>query len=51
MNKVPYEAAGSYYEAIQSMWFVHLILQIESNDTPYLMVEWTNTYIHTIRKI
>jgi len=31
MNKVPYEAAGSYYEAIQSMWFVHLILQIESN--------------------
>ena len=31
MNKVPYEAADSYYEAIQSMWFVHLILQIESN--------------------
>lgn len=31
MNKVPYEAADSYYEAIQSMWFIHLILQIESN--------------------
>lgn len=31
MNKVPYEAAASYYEAIQSMWFIHLILQIESN--------------------
>lgn len=31
MMKVPYEPADSYYEAIQSMWFVHLILQIESN--------------------
>ncbi|QAT60702.1 glycyl radical protein [Acidilutibacter cellobiosedens] len=31
MNKVPYEPAGSFYEAIQSMWFVHLVLQIESN--------------------
>ncbi|MDQ0362741.1 glycyl radical protein [Breznakia pachnodae] len=31
MNKVPYEPAQSYYEAIQSMWIVHLVLQIESN--------------------
>ena len=31
MAKVPYQPANSFYEAIQSMWFVHLILQIESN--------------------
>lgn len=29
--KVPYEPASSFYEAIQSVWFVQLILQIESN--------------------
>lgn len=31
MDKVPYEPSDSFYEAVQSMWFVHLILQIESN--------------------
>ncbi|MGG7098767.1 glycyl radical protein [Clostridium sardiniense] len=31
MDKVPYEPADNFYEAVQSMWFVHLILQIESN--------------------
>lgn len=31
MGKVPYLPAENFYEAIQSMWFVHLILQIESN--------------------
>lgn len=31
MNKVPYEPAESFYEAVQSVWFVHIILQIESN--------------------
>lgn len=31
MDKVPYEPSNSFYEAVQSMWFVHLILQIESN--------------------
>uniref|UniRef100_UPI0006D29623 formate C-acetyltransferase/glycerol dehydratase family glycyl radical enzyme n=1 Tax=Clostridium sp. NkU-1 TaxID=1095009 RepID=UPI0006D29623 len=31
MGKVPYEPAETMYEAVQSMWFVHLILQIESN--------------------
>ncbi|ENY99701.1 PFL2/glycerol dehydratase family glycyl radical enzyme [Clostridium thermobutyricum] len=30
-EKVPYEPSNSFYEAVQSMWFVHLILQIESN--------------------
>lgn len=29
--KVPYEPASNFYEAIQSVWFVQLILQIESN--------------------
>jgi len=31
MGKVPYEPAGTFYEAVQSLWFVHVILQIESN--------------------
>lgn len=31
MSKVPYEPADTMYEAVQSMWFIHLILQIESN--------------------
>ncbi|MPQ42709.1 glycyl radical protein [Clostridium tarantellae] len=31
MDKVPYNSANSFYEALQSIWFVHLILQIESN--------------------
>lgn len=30
-EKVPYEPSDNFYEAVQSMWFVHLILQIESN--------------------
>lgn len=29
--KVPYEPAGSFWEAVQSVWFIQLILQIESN--------------------
>ena len=31
LNKVPYERAESFYEAVQSLWLVHLCLQIESN--------------------
>lgn len=30
-SKVPYEPAGNFWEAIQSVWFIQLILQIESN--------------------
>ena len=29
--KVPYEPAASFKEAVQSVWFIQLILQIESN--------------------
>ena len=29
--KVPMEKAESFHEAVQSVWFIHLILQIESN--------------------
>lgn len=29
--KVPYEPATSFHEAIQAVWFIQLILQIESN--------------------
>lgn len=31
LRKVPYEPADSLYEAVQSLWIVHLVLQIESN--------------------
>ena len=31
LNKVPYEKAESFHEALQSVWLVHLCLQIESN--------------------
>ena len=30
-SRVPYEPAASFREAIQSVWFIQLILQIESN--------------------
>lgn len=30
-GKVPYEPASSFREAVQSVWFIQLILQIESN--------------------
>ena len=30
-KKVPYEPASSFREAVQSVWFIQLILQIESN--------------------
>lgn len=30
-EKVPYEPASSFWEAVQSVWFIQLILQIESN--------------------
>ncbi len=31
LRKVPYEPADSFREAVQSLWLVHLVLQIESN--------------------
>ncbi|MGI6108701.1 MAG: glycyl radical protein [Eubacteriaceae bacterium] len=31
LKKVPYEPADTLHEAVQSLWLVHLILQIESN--------------------
>lgn len=31
MSHVPYEPARNFYEAVQSVWFIHDILQIESN--------------------
>ncbi len=31
LEKVPYTPATTFYEAIQSVWLVHLVLQIESN--------------------
>ncbi|MDR2834262.1 MAG: formate C-acetyltransferase/glycerol dehydratase family glycyl radical enzyme, partial [Streptococcaceae bacterium] len=31
LNKVPYQKADTFYEAIQSVWLIQLILQIESN--------------------
>ena len=31
LRKAPYEPAGSFREAVQALWLVHLVLQIESN--------------------
>lgn len=31
LKKVPYEPADTMREAVQSMWLIHLVLQIESN--------------------
>jgi formate C-acetyltransferase len=31
LNKVPYEPAETFREAVQALWLVHLCLQIESN--------------------
>jgi formate C-acetyltransferase len=31
LNKVPYYPAETFQEAVQSMWIIHLVLQIESN--------------------
>ncbi len=31
LYKVPWEPAGSFQEAVQALWLVHLVLQIESN--------------------
>lgn len=31
LNKVPYFAAETFHEALQSTWLLHLVLQIESN--------------------
>ncbi len=31
LAKVPYEPAESFHEAVQSVWLIHLVLQIESN--------------------
>ncbi len=30
-KKVPYEPAENFYEAVQFVWFIHLIINIESN--------------------
>ncbi|MFW9975826.1 MAG: glycyl radical protein [Candidatus Thorarchaeota archaeon] len=30
-NKVPAEPAGTFHEALQSFWFIHLLIQTESN--------------------
>jgi len=31
LSRVPYEPAQNFYEALQSIWLIHLVLQIESN--------------------
>jgi formate C-acetyltransferase len=31
LDKVPYEGADTFYEAVQALWLAHLCLQIESN--------------------
>lgn len=31
LRKVPYRPAETFHEAVQSLWLIHLILQIESN--------------------
>ncbi len=31
LSRVPYERAETFYEAVQSLWLLHLVLQIESN--------------------
>ncbi|WP_236895572.1 glycyl radical protein [Clostridium beijerinckii] len=31
LNKVPYYPAETFQEAVQSLWIIHLVLQIESN--------------------
>lgn len=31
LNKVPYEPASNFREAVQALWLTHLVLQIESN--------------------
>ncbi len=31
LNKVPYYPADTFHEAMQSLWMIHLVLQIESN--------------------
>ena len=31
LRRVPFEPAANFYEAVQSLWLVHLVLQIESN--------------------
>lgn len=31
LRKVPYGPAETFHEAVQSMWLIHLVLQIESN--------------------
>ncbi len=30
-SKVPYEPAENFYQALQSLWFIHAIIQIENN--------------------
>ena len=31
LKRVPFEPAENFYEAVQSVWLIHLVLQIESN--------------------
>ena len=31
LNKVPYYPAETFHEAVQSLWMIHLVLQLESN--------------------
>lgn len=47
LQKVPYEPADNLREAVQSMWLIHLILQIESNGHSLSygrMDQYLNTY-------
>lgn len=53
LKKVPYEPAETFYEALQSLWLVHLVLQIESNGHSLSygrMDQYLNAYYEDDRK-
>lgn len=50
-SKVPYEPASTFAEAVQSVWFIQCILQIESNGHSLSYGRFVQYSYHTLKLI
>jgi len=49
LDRVPWEPATTFWEAIQALWLTHMLVMSDENypDREYLSEEWISIFFHT----